>query len=142
MSVSTSLQYDCCDMRMAAYCLSPDCQCAKAIIITINITINITITIAYCLFPVCQCPKVIKITITYCLLPLDYCLLPGCQCAKAIIININITIVSIHVFLIRFKNSMPTNRVKMTSKIFKVGRKFNNSTILSSMSKDIFFIEP
>ena len=39
-------------MRMAAYCLSPDCQCAKAIIITINITINIVITIAYWLFPV------------------------------------------------------------------------------------------
>ena len=58
------------------------------------------------------------------LLPITYCLLPGCQCAGAIIININITIVSIHVFLFLLKNSMPTTRVKMANKIFKVGRNF------------------
>ena len=47
----------------------------------------------------------------------------------------------LNVFLFRFKNSMPTPRVKMTSKIFKLGRKFHNSTILSWMSKNILSIE-
>ena len=87
---------------------------------------NCLVPIAYRLLPVCQCSKAIIITlpIAHCLLPYSYYLLP------------------IAYYPLPFAYSMPTTRVKMTSKIFKLVWKFHNSTILSSISKNIIFIEP